>query len=228
MRVTWLGQASLYIETAGLRIMIDPYFSDSVGEKEPDKHRRQPVDDWMLELVPDVLIFTHDHLDHYDPWSAAHIISRGSGMTVLGPGSCWQKARAHGGGHNYVLFEPGTRWTQERVRFTAVPAVHSDPNAIGILIEAEGCCVYVTGDTLYSCRVLDTLPEQIDAIFLPVNGVGNNMNMEDAAQFARDCGAKAAVPIHWGMFDEIDPRKFDFEPKIIPQYGGTIEIGENV
>jgi len=228
MKITWLGQAGLYVETDGLRVLIDPYLSDSVGQTDPAKHRRQPVEDWMLELRPRVLIFTHDHLDHYDPWTAACFLRRGGEMTVLGPGDCWKKARTHGGRHNYVLFESGTKWSQNGVCFTAVTAVHSDPQAIGVLIESEGLCLYVTGDTLYSSRVLECLPRQIDAVFLPINGAGNNMNAHDAAQFARDCGAKLAVPIHWGMFDEIDPAEFEFEPKRIPQYGESIEIGERV
>ena len=31
MKVTWLGQAGLLIETNGTKIMIDPYLSDSVS-----------------------------------------------------------------------------------------------------------------------------------------------------------------------------------------------------
>ena len=228
MKVAWLGQNGLYIEVAGLRMMIDPYLSDSVGEKDSDKHRRQPVTDWMLGLMPDVIIFTHDHPDHYDPWSAGHLLRRSGAVTVLGPDSCWQKARTHKGDHNYVLMNAGTRWTQGGVRLTAVPAVHSDPAAIGILIEAEDRCLYVTGDTLYNSRVLNCLPKRIDAVFLPINGAGNNMNMVDAAQFARDCGANVAVPVHWGMFDALDPMDFDFEPKIIPKYGEMMEIGDNI
>lgn len=228
MNVTWLGQAGLYIEVNGLRVLVDPYLSDSVGQVDPEKHRRMPVQDWMLELRADVLIFTHDHLDHYDPWSAEHFLRRGQDVTVLAPGTCWQKTRANGGGHNYVLFDRGTRWTERGVRFTAVPAIHSDPAAIGFLIEGDGLCVYITGDTLYGEKVLKALPERIDAVFLPVNGVGNNMNMTDAAQFARDCRAKLAVPIHWGLFDGLDPVEFEFESKIVPQYGGIIKIGASV
>lgn len=228
MKVTWLGQAGLYIEAAGLRVLVDPYLSDSVGQINPEKHRRMPVEAWMTQLSADVLVFTHDHLDHYDPQTVEGILQQRTGMTVLCPGTCWQKARACGGGHNYVLFERGTQWSQGGVRFAAVRAVHSDPNAIGVVIEAEETCIYITGDTLYSTSVLKELPNKIDAVFLPINGVGNNMNVEDAARFARDCGAKLAVPVHWGLFDEIDPEAFAFEPKIIPQYAGSIQIGENV
>ncbi len=113
-----------------------------------------------------------------------------------------------------MLFDEDTEWTQGEVRFTAVKAVHNDPFAIGILIEAEGKTVYVTGDTLYSKTILRQLPD-IDLIFLPINGVGNNMNMVDAARFVSNSKAKLAVPLHVGMMDELDPHDFPCDNKQI-------------
>ena len=57
---------------------------------------------------------------------------------------------------------------------------------------------------------------KIDAVFLPVNGAGNNMNMADAARFAIECGARWAVPVHFGMFDALDPREMACPNKVIP------------
>lgn len=76
---------------------------------------------------------------------------------------------------------------------------------------------YVTGDTLYNDDIFADLPENIDAVFLPVNGVGNNMNMVDAKRFCERIKAKVAVPIHCGLFDEIDMNAFSYEPKVVPQ-----------
>ena len=81
MDVTWLGQAGLYIEAGGVQILIDPYLSDSVGQIDPEKHRRLPVKGWMLELEPDILIFTHDHMDHYDEWTAGHFLKQKKKIT---------------------------------------------------------------------------------------------------------------------------------------------------
>ena len=215
MKVTWLTQAGLLIETGGMQIMIDPYLSDCVGKLE-GKHRRIPVDETCFDISPDVMVFTHDHIDHYDPETAPRFLGKKEkSMLVLSPHSCWQKARAHGAPHNYVRFEPGVEWTEKGVRFLSVPAEHSDPCAIGTVIEAEGKRLYVTGDTLYSSRVLDALPGAIDYVFLPVNGAGNNMNPTDAARFASDCGAKHAVPLHYGLLDELTADDFAFENKII-------------
>ena len=214
MKITWITQAGLLIETGGLTVMIDPYLSDSVGAIE-GKHRRMPVDEKLFDLCPDVMVFTHDHLDHYDPETAPRFLGKKEkGMIVLSPPSCWQKARAFGAPHNYVRFRAGTEWTEKGVTIAAVPAEHSDPDAIGVVIYAENKCLYVTGDTLYSRRVTEALPEHIDVVFLPVNGVGNNMNMQDAARFAKTIGAKQAVPVHYGLFDDLEPKDFAFENKV--------------
>ena len=66
MKITWLGQAGLFIETCGLKIIIDPYLSDSVEKINPKNYRRTPVDEAFLKIKPDVIICTHNHLDHVD------------------------------------------------------------------------------------------------------------------------------------------------------------------
>lgn len=217
MKVTFLGQAGLLLEVEGLKIMIDPYLSDSVGQRDPQKHRRVPVDERFFDAQPDVMVFTHNHLDHFDPETVERIITGDTHITVLAPGSVWNAVRKLGGKNNYVLFDRHTQWTEGAVRFSAVKAAHSDAYAIGVLVEAEGKTFYITGDTLYSKEIFGDLPEKIDYVFLPVNGVGNNMNMADAARFVRDIGAKTAIPVHTGLFDDLDPNGFPFENKIIPE-----------
>jgi len=224
MKITWLTQAGLLIESGGLQVMIDPYLSDHVGNTG-GRHRRIPVDETMFDLTPDVMVFTHDHADHYDPETASRFLEKKEKrMLVLSPHSCWQKAREHGGPHNYVRFQAGAEWTEKDVRFISVPAEHSDPCAIGVIIEAEGKRLYITGDTLYSSCVLNALPFDVDYVFLPINGAGNNMNAKDAARFAAKTGAKYAVPLHYGLLDELTPDGFAFENKIILTLYQTIGI----
>ena len=37
MKIVYLGQAGLLFDTNGMRILVDPYLSDSVAENEPSK-----------------------------------------------------------------------------------------------------------------------------------------------------------------------------------------------
>jgi len=217
MNCTWLGQAGLLLERNGFRIMIDPYFSDSVEKINPKNFRRTPVCEEYLKCSPHVMIFTHNHLDHYDPETVSHYINDHSHVLVLAPRSVWDEVRRIGGDNNYVLFNRHTSWTENGIRFKAVLAAHSDLSPIGVIIDDGEKKYYVTGDTLYNEEIFNDLPDDLDTVFLPVNGVGNNMNMTDAARFAERTGAKRVVPIHIGMFDTLSAEQFSCKNKFIPK-----------
>ncbi len=217
MKVTYLGQAGLLFETNGLKIVVDPYLSDSVAKVNPKNWRRVPVDERFLQIKPDVLICTHDHLDHLDPETLEHYFVPGAKMTVLASANGWAKLRQYGGDNNYVLFDRHTEWTQNEVRFIAVKAVHSDVTAIGVIIEAEGKRYYISGDTLYSRDLLEDLEGSFEAAFMPVNGVGNNMNMADAARLAGQLDAKYIVPVHVGLFDELSGQDLQVSNRVVPE-----------
>ena len=218
MRVIWLGQAGLLFETDNKIIIVDPYLSDSVEKIEPQNKRRVPVDKSFFDIKPDIIVLTHNHLDHTDPDTLKHFITQDGNMTVLASGNAWNTVRARfGGNNNYVMFNRHSEWTEGNIKFTAVKAEHSDEHAIGFIMEAEGTKYYVTGDTLYNKSIFSDLPEAIDYVFLPVNGRGNNMNMEDGKRFCQQIGAKA-IPMHCGLFDDLDMNKFGYENKVIPEF----------
>ena len=220
MKVTWLTQAGLLFDTGSLKIMVDPYLSDSVGERNPKKHRRIPVNEDIFEIKPDVIIITHDHLDHLDPKTLEHFLSReGDPITVLAPENAYKKLLEFGGDHNYVLLAPHSVWSEGEVTFYSVHAEHSDRTAAGFIIDDGENTYYVSGDTLYNYDViddvLDLVPDGVGYAFLPINGVGNNMNAQDASDFAYEINAKIGVPLHYGLFDSISPESFDFDERLI-------------
>lgn len=219
MKVTWLTQAGLLFENSKLKIMVDPYLSNSVGERNPKKNRRIAVDEKFLSVTPDVLLITHDHLDHLDPATLGRILDTDKEITVLAPENAYKRLLEFGGQHNYVLLAPHSVWSEGGVTFYAVHAEHSDRTAVGFIIDDGEETFYVTGDTLYNYDViddvLDLVEDGVDWVFLPINGVGNNMNAKDAADFAYEIGAKSAVPLHYGLFDAIDPQTFDFEDAVL-------------
>ena len=224
MKITWLGQAGLLFETGGLKIIVDPYLSNSVVKVNPKNYRRVKVNNEFFKIKPDVMIFTHNHLDHYDPATAMSFINCDSKITVLSPQSVYENVRRIGGENNYVLFNRHTVWSEKGIRFTAVKAEHSDSTPIGVIIDDGKNKYYITGDTLYNEEIFDDIPDDIYALFLPVNGVGNNMNMEDAARFAKRINAKHTVPIHIGMFDELSADDFECDNKVIPEIYKEIKL----
>lgn len=226
MKVILLGQAGLLFDLDGVRVMVDPYLSNSVERLEPKNYRRQPIDESFFDIKPDILVLTHNHLDHTDPETLKKLFSRHNGICVLASGNAWQTVRKFGGDNNYIMFNRGTVWTEKGIRFEAIHAEHSDDKAVGVIISYDGKNYYITGDTLYNKKVIKDINVPIDVVFLPINGVGNNMNMTDAAQFAREIKAKTAVPVHFGMFDSINAGKFNFKNKVIPEIYKEISVGE--
>ena len=143
---------------------------------------------------------------------------------MLVPFQGWENARKYGGSTNYVLFDRFTEWTQNGVHFIATKAVHSDLTAVGVILETENERYYVSGDTLYSKEILEDVKGRFDAIFLPVNGVGNNMNMIDAARLAAQIDTNAVVPLHIGLFDNQSAEDFPCGKKVIPTFFHEITL----
>lgn len=229
MNVTWLAQAGLLFENGNAVIMVDPYFSDSVGALDPLKKRRIEADKAFLDKEPNFVLITHEHLDHLDPETIESIISKSKKpITFIAPENAYRRLVQYGGEHNYVMLNPHSVWSERGITFYAVRAEHSDRSAVGFIIDDSEKTYYVSGDTLYNYDVIDEVlelvEEGVDFAFLPINGRGNNMNAKDAADFAYEIGAKKAIPVHYGLFDSIDPKTFDFDDTLILQPFVTTEL----
>ena len=230
MKVTWLTQAGLLFENGNITVMVDPYFSNSVGEQiDPKKNRRIPADMSFLDKNPDVVLITHDHLDHLDPETIEALLARANKpITFMAPENAFKKLVKYGGEHNYVMLNPHSVWSERGVTFYAVHAEHSDRTAVGFILDDGEKTYYVSGDTLYNYDVIDEVLELVedgvDFAFVPINGKGNNMNARDAADFAYEIDAKCAVPLHYGLFDSTSPETFDFDNSMILEPFKTVEV----
>lgn len=219
MKITYLGQAGLMIEKDEKIILVDPYLSDSVVKVNPRNYRRQPIDESLLKITPDAIILTHDHIDHTDEETLIHYLGHETEkpILVLGSRSAYKKVLQFKNYHNYVEFPPHTVWSEFGLTFRSVKAEHSDFDAIGVIIEDGDKKYYITGDTLYNEDIFADIPDNIYALFLPVNGVGNNMNMTDAMKFTEKVNPEYVIPFHIGMFDNLSADNFVSDKKIVPE-----------
>ena len=60
-RVTWLGHATVLIETGGARLLTDPVLRDRVAAPASARSRRPPI-----RAVLDAVLISHLHHDHLD------------------------------------------------------------------------------------------------------------------------------------------------------------------
>ena len=216
MKVTWLTHAGLLFENDRIKVLVDPYLSSA----NIDGQRRIPVDESFFDIEPDMILITHSHPYHLDKETLDKFLTRdGKEITVLAGGAAYTKLRSFGYEHNIVLLTPHTVWSEGGVTFYSVKAEHSERDAVGFILDDGDKTYYVSGDTLYNFDViddvLDLVESGVDYAFLPINGVGNNMNAKDAADFAYEIGAHFAVPLHYGLFDNIDPAGFDFDDAVV-------------
>jgi len=216
MEITSLGQAGLLIVTNKTSIIVDPYLSNNVAKFEPQNERRQPVNKLFFKIRPDVLLITHNHLDHYDVETLKHFLKGQKQVQVLCPKSVFDDIQHRFPKNEYFLMEPSSSWKKYEIEIIATKAKHSDKYAIGFFINAESKNMYISGDTLFNQEVVNSIPNKtIDLAFLPINGVGNNMNAEEAAKFAKLIKAKNVIPYHYQMFDDINPEILRIKNKIV-------------
>lgn len=229
MKFTWLRQAGLLLKNDDITVMVDPYLSGSITSEGREKGCEAATREKYLEASPDVIVITHTHPDHMDIPTIERLLSSAEKrVTLLVSEGAFARLSDICGGHNLVLFAPHSVWSIGDVTFYSVKAEHSDRSAIGVIIDDDEKTYYSSGDTLYNFDViddvLDLVESGVDVAFLPINGVGNNMNAKDAADFAYELGAHCAVPVHYGMFDNIDPGDFDFDDALVVEPFTEYEI----
>jgi L-ascorbate 6-phosphate lactonase len=77
--VWWLGQASLVLKLAGRTIYVDPYLGPSAQRLVPPAFTPEQVTD------ADLVLLTHDHLDHIDPATLPGIALASPGARFVTP-----------------------------------------------------------------------------------------------------------------------------------------------
>lgn len=212
--ITWLGQGGFLVKTSETTLCIDPYLGDApTGE---GWSRLTPLPMAPTDPEADLVLVTHDHVDHFDPETILPLLRARSTCRLAGPASVREHASACGvAPERWVrTFEAGTALRFGDLRITATPAFHSDPDAVGFLVECPEVRIYLSGDTGLrddlAGRVEALAGGTIDLALVCINGRCGNMNADQALRVVRDLGAAAAAPIHYGMFAEntADPVPF--------------------
>lgn len=203
--VVWLGQGGYLIKSpGGLTIMLDPYFSDFAEPAWGVQRLIPPVMD-PARFTPDVLLVTHWHEDHLDMPTVRHYAQQPD-VIFAGPESCVVRAQIWGWpADRTVSLEQGDTHTFGDVTVTATFARHEEPaamtpDAVGYLLESGGLRLWNVADTEYDARLRSMGEREIDVAFVPINGVGGNLNAHEAALLMWHVRPRIAIPMHYGMW----------------------------
>ena len=201
--ITYLGHASVLVETGGVRLLTDPVLRSRIIHLS---RARGDIDPHKLENIDAVLI-SHAHWDHLDIGS----------LKLLDPGTLFivpqgidrilrrEKIR------NLVVLEPGESTPVGDVIIKATYADHDGDRlryigheeAVGYMIQGS-ITVYFAGDTDIFPEMSDMAGE-VDVALLPVWGWGptlgdGHLDPSRAAVAAQMIQPDIAIPIHWGTY----------------------------
>lgn len=194
MQLTMIGHSSVLIETAGKKILTDPYWSmcgnpvyARVGT--PAKTRQE-----MKDI--DCVLVSHIHFDHVDKDYFRMI----GDVPVISPKSTRWMLRLIGG-RKIIGIKAGETLDIGDVSITAVPASHLIATT-GFVIKSDNRTLYFSGDTFYRAfmkRIGETF--QLDVALMPVTTYRIPMTMgeKQAIKAIQVLKPEVIIPIHLGL-----------------------------
>lgn len=220
MRVTWIGHATVLVQTQGLNILTDPIWSDTAGPFGFGPRRAAPPA-VPFEALPkiDLVLVSHNHYDHMDLATLARLWRRDRPLilTSLGNDALIRNAGAEAEGLDWGARRTvrpgiavavtrnhhwGSRWFTDRNRALWSSFVLTLPDGN----------VFFAGDTGFGDGRWPAEAQSFGPIrlaLLPIGAFrfvpgqmrsGAHLGPEEAVEVARRLGASQALAIHWGTF----------------------------
>ena len=220
-RLRWLGQSGFLVQWKHVHLLLDPYLSDSLTDKYANTDRphvrisERVIEPSRLAFVGIVTV-SHVHTDHCDPQTLRPLALANPGLTVIAPRAICNIVEERAGISGFVTMIDGSETRLRDFHFVAIPSAHNTLETndqghhlyLGYIVRFGGWTIYHSGDTkLYPGLAERLRPYNIDVALLPINGdrperrVAGNLNGKEAAQLAKDIGAKLVIPCHYDMFE---------------------------
>jgi len=230
LKIRWIGQSGYILSDGKSEICIDPYLSNVV-DRIAKRGRMVEAPFSPEEVKSDVVICTHNHLDHVD--IDAIPLMKKDNMLFLAPSDA-KNQLIECGVINFKAFDDGTVVKIGDFELRAVFADHMVP-AVGVIVKHGGITMYFSGDTEYNEKLENIKEYNVDIMFICINGKLGNMSVDEAVQLTKIINPKVGVPTHYGMFESNteNPKKYTanidcgFEMEYNTEYD-VLEVLENV
>jgi L-ascorbate metabolism protein UlaG (beta-lactamase superfamily) len=219
LRAFWIGHASVYVEIDGIRMLIDPVFSNFASPFDFGPKRFHPPPITLQDLPKiDAVVISHDHYDHLDMKTIIHLSERGTLFFVpLGIGAHLEKWEVP---KNQIR---ELEWWQGqmvgKIKIICTPTRHYSGRGLtdykatlwsSWSVIGPEHRFYYSGDTGYS-KHFKEIGERFgpfDMSFIKIGAYGPgdswldiHMDPKHAVQAHIEVRAKRMFPVHWGTFN---------------------------
>lgn len=219
LRAFWIGHAGAWVEIDGLRLLIDPVFSEYASPFAFGPRRFHPPPIALAALPPvDAVLISHDHYDHLDMATVRRLAERGTHFFVpLGVGAHLERWAVPGAQIHELAW-----WEEETlggVRIVSTPNRHYSGRGLtdhrttlwsSWSVVGPEHRIFYSGDTGYSAlfREIGARLGPFDMSFVKIGAYGPgaswldiHMDPEDAVRVHQDVRAERMFPVHWGTFN---------------------------
>lgn len=234
MRATWVGHATVLIQTAGLNILTDPQWSDYASPFPGVGPKRVAAPGVAFDDLPkiDIVVVSHNHYDHMDLPTLKRLWDRDRPLIVTPLGNDtiladagvpataldWSLTARLKGAQVHVIRNHhwSSRWGRDRNR-----ALWS-----AFLIETPSGNVFFAGDTgmgdgKWPLEALRYGPVRLAIVpigafrFYPGQmETGSHIGPEQAAEMFEMLHPARGIPIHWGTF-RLSTEGYDTPPRML-------------
>ena len=234
MVATWIGHATVLVQTNGLNILTDPIWSDRTGPfgRGP---RRVAVPGVQFDDLPriDVVLLSHNHYDHLDLPTLKRLWARDKPtvVTSLGNDAILRangiEARAADWGGS-VEVAPATRVTATRNHHWGSRWFRDRNRALwsSFVVQLPGGNLFFAGDTGLGDGRWPAEAAALGPVRLAIIPIGafrfapgqmassSHVGPRQAVRVLSDLSASAALPVHWGTF-RLSYEGWDTPPRML-------------
>lgn len=200
------GQAGFIVKShSGQLLAIDLYLSNCVERIERHKGFKRLLPQILRasDLTFDVVIATHPHLDHYDIDVVPEMVSKGSRLFCsVGCEKLNKQLLMDYYSDNITYVKPGDQHDVGDFDIKFVNCDHGQGalDAVGVVVKVDGKTIYEVGDSCLRLDQVNEIPQALDVLISPINGLFGNMGCDETAELAEVLHPAVTIPCHYGMF----------------------------